>query len=144
MNLLRTAFRMVKTNHPFTINATVILPEHLHCVWTLPPGDSDYATRWSLIKTSFSRALPNTERESESRKRRRERGIWQRRFWEHIIRDEEDYRRHVETIHWNPVKHGWVKRVVDWPHSSFHSFVRRGVYSIDWGYESGFDLNAGE
>ncbi|MBM4296989.1 MAG: transposase [Deltaproteobacteria bacterium] len=128
---LRSAFRSVQADHHFRIDAVVILPEHLHCIWTLPPGDSDFATRWGLIKGQFSRSIQKGERVSPSRFTRGERGIWQRRFWEHLIRDETDFRRHVDYIHWNPVKHGWAQRAADWPHSSFHSFVRRRVYTED-------------
>ena len=111
IGLLRNVFRQVKVGHPFTIEAICVLPDHLHCIWTLPPGDADFATRWTLIKAGFSRALPVGERRSESRKKRGERGIWQRRYWEHLIRDEQDFERHADYVHWNPVKHGWVQRV---------------------------------
>lgn len=132
IDLFRTVMRNVKAAHPFTINAIVVLPDHLHCIWTLPPGDSDYATRWSLIKGGYSRALPLNETRAESRRKRGERGIWQRRFWEHMIRDDLDCRRHADYIHWNPVKHGWARRVIDWEYSSFHSFVDKGIYPADW------------
>jgi len=141
---LRNAIRSVKTSHPFTIDAIVVLPDHLHCIWTLPEGDSGYAKRWALIKAGFSRATGHGERRSESRMKRGERGIWQRRFWEHMIRDELDFRRHVDYIHWNPVKHGWSRRVADWPHSSFHSYVRRGVYAEDWAGHPDQRVEAGE
>ena len=132
IDLLRAAVRKVKQDHPFQIDAMVILPEHIHAVWTLPPGDADFQCRWGLIKAGFSRALPRMETISPSRTRRGERGIWQRRFWEHKIRDDEDFWRHVDYIHWNPVKHGWVTRVADWPWSSFHRYLRAGVYPKDW------------
>ncbi len=106
INLLRQIFRKVKSEHPFEIDAMVVLPEHLHCIWTLPPGDADYQTRWALIKAGFSRAIPVGERRSMSRIKRGERGIWQRRYWEHLIRDNQDFEQHVDYIHWNPVKHG--------------------------------------
>ena len=109
-----------------------VLPDHLHAVWTLPEGDADFAKRWQLIKSTFSRALPSGERISESRIARRERGIWQRRYWEHTIRDENDFARHVDYIHINPVKHGLVTRVRDWPFSSFHRMVKLGIYPEDW------------
>lgn len=141
---LRNTFRSVQAAHPFHIDAIVILPEHLHCIWTLPQGDSDFSTRWNLIKGTFSRSVPHGERISQSRMLRGERGVWQRRFWEHLVRDEDDFMRHVEYIHWNPVKHGWTKRVADWPHSSFHAFVRRGLYKSDWGGQIVPDLEAGE
>jgi putative transposase len=130
---LRAAFREVRRLHPFTIEAVVVLPDHLHAIWALPEGDSDFATRWSLIKAGFSRALPRGEPISESRRRRRERGIWQRRYWEHTIRDENDFARHFDYIHFNPVKHGYVENVADWPCSSFHRIVRQGLYPANWG-----------
>ena len=118
---LRAAFKRVGTKHRFTVDAIVILPDHLHTVWTLPPDDSDFALRWRLIKTAFSRDLPSTEDRSASRQGRHERGIWQRRYWEHLIRDEVDLSRHVDYIHMNPLKHGLVKRVADWPQPARHA-----------------------
>ncbi|WP_295445345.1 transposase [uncultured Thiodictyon sp.] len=130
---LRNAFREVRTQHPFTIEAIVVLPAHLHCIWSLPDGDSDYSMRWRQIKSAFSRTIPKEERLSASRRRKGERGIWQRRFWEHTIRDDRGYATRFDYIHYNPVKHGYVKRVKDWPFSSFHRYVRLGVYPEDWG-----------
>ncbi len=121
-----------------------VLPEHLHCIGTLPPGDADCKTRWALIKVGFSRAIRAGERRSVSRKKRGERGIWQRRYWEHLIRDEQDVERHVDYIHWNPVKHGWVTCPRDWPYSSFHAYVRRGVYPSNWASEPEVNIDAGE
>ena len=144
INHLRSAIKQVKTKHPFVIDAMVVLPEHLHCIWTLPTGDADYKTRWALIKAGFSRGLPKEERRSTSRIKRGERGIWQRRYWEHWIRDDEDYQQHVDYIHWNPVKHGWVTQVKEWPYSSFHAFVRRGIYTKDWGSEPVMKMEVGE
>jgi putative transposase len=129
---LRSAFRKVRERHPFTIDAMVVLHDHLHTVWTLPEGDADFAKRWQLIKSAFSHGLPAGEPISESRAARGERGIWQRRYWEHTIRDERDFSRHVDYIHINPVKHGLVTRVRDWPFSSFHRMVKLGVYPEDW------------
>ena len=129
---LRAAFRYTQERQPFTVDAAVILPDHLHAVWTLPEGDFDFATRWRLIKTEFSRALPPDERISTSRHSKGERGIWQRRYWEHTLRNEGDFERHVNYIHFNPVKHGHVSRVKDWPYSSFHRMVQAGVYPEDW------------
>ena len=130
---LRKAIKEVKARHPFRIHGWVVLPEHLHCVIELPPDDADYATRLMLIKMRFSKALPKTERRSTIRVKRRERGIWQRRYWEHLIRDEADYRAHLDYIHYNPVKHGWVKQVKDWPYSTFHHWVGPGAYPLGWG-----------
>ena len=133
---LRHAFRETRSRHPFSIAAIVVLPDHLHTIWTLPENDSDFATRWRLIKSSFSRALPRGERISTSRERKGERGIWQRRYWEHTIRDEADFARHVDYVHINPVKHGHVPRAVDWPHSSIHRYIRAGWLTADWACDS--------
>ncbi len=130
---LRSAFRYVRDRHPFCTEAIVIGPDHLHCIWRLPDKDSDYSLRWNLIKGHFSRHLPRLESVSRSRQNKRERGIWQRRFWEHQIRVEDDRSHHLDYIHWNPVKHGWVDRVSDWPYSSFHRYVQAGYYPTDWG-----------
>ena len=132
VELLRAAFRYTRGRHPFAIEAIVILPDHLHTIWTLPEGDADFALRWRLIKSAFSRGLPRGERLSASRIAKGERGVWQRRYWEHTLRDEGDFVRHVDYIHFNPVKHGHVNRVQDWPHSSFFRMVRLGIYPTDW------------
>ena len=130
---LRAAFRAVRARHPFMIDAVVVLPDHLHAIWTLPPGDADFATRWRLIKSGFSRSLAPHEPRSASRVAKGERSIWQRRYWEHTLRDELDFERHCDYIHFNPVKHGHAGAVRDWPYSSFPRFVKLGVYPIDWG-----------
>lgn len=130
---LRNAFRHVQRVHPFAIEAIVILPDHLHSVWRLPPSDADYSTRWRLIKTEFSRVIPADELRNASRIAKNERGIWQRRYWEHLIRDDTDFVRHVDYIHNNPARHGHVKRLADWPLSSFHKFVQLGILPHDWG-----------
>jgi putative transposase len=132
IGVLRAAFCQVRGQHPFTIDAAVVLPDHLHAIWTLPAGARDFATRWRLIKSRFSHGLPSGERISVSRQGRGERGIWQRRYWEHTLRDEDDFLRHLDYIHFNPVKHGHVVRVCDWPHSSFRRWVRLGAYPEDW------------
>jgi putative transposase len=129
---LREAFRRTFATHLAVMDAAVVLPDHLHCIWQLPPGDDDYPARWRLIKSHFSRSLEPGERRSESRLRKGERGIWQRRYWEHLIRDEQDYARHVDYIHYNPVKHGLVASAKDWPYSTFFRWVSRGVYTEDW------------
>lgn len=133
IDLLRSAFRHVQTRHPFRVDAAVVLPDHLHMIWTLPEGDGDFATRWMLIKMGFSRGLAPCERRSPSRASKGERGIWQRRYWEHQIRDEQDYIRHVQYIHYNPVKHGHASRARDWPYSSIHQYVAAGMVPCDWG-----------
>lgn len=130
---LRAAAREVRPRYPFRIEAAVALPDHLHAILRLPPGDADFPLRWRYFKTLFVRSLPRTEAIPRNRARRGERGIWQRRYWEHLIRDQADFNAHVDYIHFNPVKHGHVDRVRDWPHSSFHAFVREGVLPVDWG-----------
>ncbi|HKT27373.1 REP-associated tyrosine transposase [Dyella sp.] len=120
IDALREAFRITRKEHPFLLEAAVVLPEHLHCIWRLPVQECDFSTRWRLIKARFSHLLPAGEWISESRQRRGERGIWQRRYWEHAIRDDHDLQRHLDYIHYNPVKHGYVARAADWPYSSFH------------------------
>jgi putative transposase len=130
--LLREAFRETRRRHPFAIDAIVILPDHIHAVWTMPEGDADFATRWRLIKSTFSRNISSAEPISASRAAKRERGIWQRRYWEHTIRDQGDFARHVDYVHINPLKHGLVDRVCEWEASSFHRYVKLGVYPMDW------------
>lgn len=132
IDLLRDAVRNVRRSHPFAIHGWVVLPDHMHCVIELPDSDSDFATRWRLIKGGFSRGIPGNEGRSASRRARNERGIWQRRFWEHLIRDERDYRAHLDYIHINPVRHGVVSRAIDWPYSTFHRLVESGIYPADW------------
>lgn len=129
---LREAVQFVKERRPFYIDAWVVLPDHMHAVWTLPEGDVDYSSRWREIKKRFSKALPPNEERSAVRKQNGERGIWQRRFWEHTIKDERDYRHHIDYVHVNPLKHGLVDRVVDWPFSSFHRAVKQGIYDVSW------------
>ena len=133
IDLLREVIGKVKRTHPFTIHAWVILPEHMHCVIELPEGDADFKTRWMLIKMLFSRSIPKNERRSDVRIQRRERGIWQRRYWEHLIKNEADFQAHVDYVHINPVKHGLVTQVKDWPYSTFHRLVEQRVYPQDWG-----------
>ncbi len=125
---------------PFHIDAWVILPEHMHCIWTLPEGDDNYSSRWQAIKKAFSKTIPAHEYRSKSRMSRNERGIWQHRFWEHTIHNETDYNRHMDYIHYNPVKHGLVKSVNDWPHSTFQYLCKSGVYSQDWGEDIALDV----
>lgn len=132
---LRGAINQARTTLPFKIDAWVLLPDHLHRVWTLPWPDDNFAARWAIIKRRVARecaaivgALP-----SISRIRRNEHMFWQRRFWEHQIRDADDLTRHLDYIHWNPVKHGLVKTVKDWPYSTFHRYVAQGIYPGDWG-----------
>ena len=144
IDVLRDAVRQTRRRYPFHVDAWVVLPDHLHTVWTLPEGDADFANRWRTIKQRFSRALDVTERRSRVRLRRGERGIWQRRFWEHAIRDERDFAAHVDYVHVNPVKHGYVARVQDWPFSTFRRFVGAGVYPLDWAAEPALGEVTGE
>jgi putative transposase len=132
IDVLRAAVRQVRARAPFHIDAWVLLPEHMHCIWTLPIGDSDFSSRWKAIKSEFSRRLPNTESRTPTMRTRSERGIWQRRFWEHTIRDDRDYAAHMDYVHFNPVKHGYVERPTDWPYSSFRRAVADGVYPEQW------------
>ena len=134
---LRAAYRAVVRALPLETIAICVLPDHLHALWQLPPDDADFSKRWSRIKSGFSRGLPAAAQRSASVLAKREKGIWQRRFWEHQIRDETDLQRHVDYIHYNPVKHDWVNRVADWPYSSFHRYVRRGWSTADWGGVAG-------
>jgi putative transposase len=129
---LRQAYRTTQQRRPFKTIAICVLHDHLHAVWALPEGDADFSTRWSMIKSGFSRGLDPKPR-SASKVRKREKGIWQRRYWEHAIRDDADLERHVDYVHFNPVKHGYVTRVADWPHSSFHRYVEQELLAADWG-----------
>lgn len=133
---LRHAIQSARDVAPFEIHAWVLLPEHLHCIWELPEGDADFGMRWSLIKRKTTQASGFSGiSTTQSRANRREGALWQRRFWEHQIRDENDFERHVDYIHFNPVKHGYVQAVKDWPFSTFHRFVKAGMYAADWGGE---------
>ena len=145
---LRACLRTVKERHPFDIEAMVVLPEHLHALWRLPVDDSDYSTRWMLLKQAFTRRLEQRgllpPEASRARGNKGERSLWQHRFWEHQIADEDDYARHVDYIHFNPVKHGWVLRARDWPYSSLHRYVREGILPADWGISAAIDGQFGE
>jgi putative transposase len=133
ISVLRESTRLIRQQHTFEIVTMVVLPDHLHAIWRLPSDDANYAMRWSQIKAAFSRALPKQEPISPSRQKKRERGIWQRRYWEHQIQDEQDLAKHMDYIHYNPVKHGYVNRAVDWPYSSIHRYMRQGWFGADWG-----------
>jgi len=125
--VLRAAFKQVMAAKPFEIDAIVVLPDHLHCLWRLPNGDADFSGHWREIKKYVSKRI------GDSGRRPGERDVWQRRFWEHAIRDENDWRRHVDYIHFNPVKHGLVSSPGEWPYSSFRKFVSAGWYDVGWG-----------
>jgi len=132
IDLLRKAYAAATQRMPFVTVAICVLPDHLHAVWELPDDDADFSSRWRMIKSAFSRGLPPAAKRSASKISKREKGIWQRRFWEHQIRDEADLQRHVDYVHYNAVKHGLVARVSDWPYSSFHRQVRQGALEPDW------------
>ena len=125
---LRAAVRAARGRRPFHIDAWVVLPEHMHCLWTLPAGDADFPARWHAIKTAFSKAVPMAGPGGPVRAGKGERGLWQRRYWEHTIRDDRDYAAHMDYIHFNPVKHGYVERPGEWPFSSFPRCVANGLY----------------
>ena len=135
--LLRRAIRECLDEYPFTIDTMVVLPDHLHAIWTLPEGDAQYPKRWGKIKSKFTKAWlasGGTEgRVTPAHQREGRRGVWAPRFWEHTIRDERDLKRHMDYIHFNPVKHRYVRCPHEWPASSFHRSVQRGLYEADWG-----------
>ncbi|VEP13581.1 transposase [Hyella patelloides LEGE 07179] len=137
INLLRSSIAKVKAKKPFKIIAAVVLPEHIHFVWQLPPNDSDYSQRISRLKVLFTRAFKLNQisniQISESRRKHRESDVWQRRFWEHLIRDETDLQQHLDYVHYNPVKHGLVSCPHLWEYSSFSTWIKKGRYSQDWG-----------
>ena len=130
---LRRAVAVTRAERPFEINAMAVLPDHLHAVWTLPVGDADFSTRWRLIKARFSMAAGGSGFRSRSKRAKGERGLWQRRFWEHCLRDEADFAAHVRYCWGNPVKHGLVKHPADWPFSSLHRDIRMGRVEAEWG-----------
>jgi putative transposase len=126
----------IRQAYPFGVRAFVLLPDHIHCIWELPGGDNDYSLRWGLIKKEFTKRTKdwlNVAMPSASRLKHRESGVWQRRFWEHRIRDEEDFRAHFDYIHYNPVKHGLAGSAGEWEHSTFQAYVKAGVYPAHWG-----------
>ena len=137
VQILGNVIRETKQLWPFEINAIVLLPDHLHAIWSLPAGDADFSKRWGWIKKEFTKRYLKErgleQKTSDSRKKNRRRGVWQRRFWEHTIEDEDDFEAHVDYVHFNPVKHGYVSRPADWRHSSFHRWVKKGVYDLNWG-----------
>ena len=142
--LLDAAVAKTRSRWPFDINAWVVLPDHLHAIWNLPPGDSDFSTRWRLVKTHFTKALAPTEWRSQVQQARAERGIWQRRYWEHLIRSETDYERHITYCYFNPVKHGLVEHPQDWPHSTIHRDISGGFEPADWTAAKAIEGDFGE
>jgi putative transposase len=135
--ILGDKFRDCQKKWPFTVNAIVLLPEHLHTIWTLPRGDANYSRRWAWIKKEFTKDWVagggHEQPVSKARWERGDHGVWQPRYWEHTIEDEDEFDRHFDYIHYNPVKHGHVTDPADWPYSSFHRWVHAGVYEIGWG-----------
>ena len=132
---LHDATTRCREARPFVVDTWVLLPEHLYAVWTLPPGDTDYSTRWSQIKRTVLVLLADRKRDdwiNDSKRSHRESTLWQRRFYEHTVRDDADFARCVDYVHSNPVTHGDVTRVGDWPWSTFHRYVQSGVYPVDW------------
>ena len=142
ISLLNYCLNRVMDSYPFTIDAIVILPDHLHTIWTLPENDADYSTRWKITKAKFSRCYQSERNISttEPRISKDEKGIWQKRFWEHLIRSQEDFNNHIDYIHYNPVKHGLVDTPREWKQSSFDRYVKLGVYDIDWGESVNRDI----
>ena len=144
---LRQGINQIRQTLPFTIDAWVLLPDHLHCIWSLPDVDADFSARWRIIKTVVTQQcgerLNNASLLSRRRGKKGQSTLWQQRFWEHLIRDERDFAAHVDYIHWNPVKHGHVQRAMDWPYTSFHRFVRDGILPPAWAGED-VDGNFGE
>jgi putative transposase len=137
VELLGSILRVANERWPVVTNAMVLLPDHLHALWSMPSGDDRYSLRWAWIKKEFTKQfLTNGGAEqpiSDSKRRHRRRGVWQRKFWEHTIQDEDDFHAHFDYIHWNPVKHGYVRCPADWPHSTFQRWVAAGVYQPHWG-----------
>lgn len=132
IDILRQSYQRVQKDYPFETIAICVLPEHIHAIWKLPPDDANYALRWQLIKRYFSRHFQAAEQRSDSKIKHRDKGIWQRRYWEHQIRDDDDLQRCVDYIHYNPIKHGYVLNCLDWKFSSFHRFVKQGMLPENW------------
>lgn len=147
---LRKAIQETRLKYPFSIDAWVLMPDHLHCIWRLPEGDGDYSKRWSLIKRSVSITCADSYKKQKwlngSKKKHRESTLWQRRFWEHQLRDQQDFNRHLDYIHYNPVKHGLCERADAWPYSTLHRYIKNGSYPQDWAIlpEDDNDISFGE
>ena len=144
IDALRNAVRATRAVHPFHIDAWVVLPDHMHCIWTLPPRDLNFPVRWQMIKVRFSRSVPRPGSRPASLIHKRETGIWQRRYWEHAIRDDRDFAAHIDYVHFNPVKHRLAAHPADWPFSSFGRCVRLGIYPQGWEVEGAELRDAGE
>ena len=137
-DVLRSIIVDVQIEYPFDIDAWVLMPDHIHAIWTMPPDSDDYSKRWGLIKARFTKYFRQTNSALSSSVD----SLWQKRFWEHEIRDQNDLNNHLDYLHYNPVKHGYVTRVRDWPFSSFHKYARRGYYAFDWGDDVYLDIDA--
>ena len=135
VKIIKGAFKQIALQHPFNVDAFVLLPDHIHCIWTLPESDNAFSTRWRLIKGYFTRRCDMKHRDDQTRNMQKKglQGVWQQRFWEHRIRDERDFAAHVDYIHYNPVKHRLAKAPKDWEWSTFHRYVKEGIYDINWG-----------
>ncbi|MFC1855988.1 transposase [Thermodesulfobacteriota bacterium] len=133
--IIKEAFKHIASKRPFKTDAFVMLPDHIHCIWTLPYDDSNFSVRWSLIKEYFTKRCNESikHEQTDSMKKKGLQGVWQKRFWEHTIRDEKDFAAHVDYIHYNPVKHGFSEAPKDWPYSTFHRYVKEGIYDVNWG-----------
>ncbi|NES77302.1 MULTISPECIES: transposase [unclassified Okeania] len=144
---LREAIERVRDKHPFSIDAFVLLPEHFHCLWTLPANDGDFSMRLRLIKTyvtkHYKQELAINREISLSRQKRKESNLWQRRFWEHLIRDEQDFVNHCDYIHYNPVRHGLCTNPQDWQFSSIHRFIAQRIYPANWGRDGSPEIPQG-
>ncbi|MFV2003889.1 MAG: transposase [Gammaproteobacteria bacterium] len=139
-NALHKAIKETRLRYPFTIDAWILLPDHMHCIWTLPENDNSFSKRWGIIKRKVSITCADKYKKpqwiTQSRQKHRESTIWQRRYWEHRIRNQGDFNKHVDYIHYNPVKHGLCSRPVDWPYSTFHRYVKEGLYPADWAVQN--------
>ena len=127
LSRLKAAFRYVMKTHPYRMDGLVVLPDHVHCVWTLPENDDDFSVRWHRLKRHFSIGIDG------STNHRRGKHIWQNRFWEHLIRDEKNLHHCLDYMHYNPVKHGYVAKPSDWKYSTFLQHVKHGHYDMNWG-----------
>ncbi len=147
VKIIKEAFKEIATKRPFKIDAFILLPDHIHCIWTLPEGDDDFSTRWRLIRSYFTRRCDIKFRDNQTSNMQTKglQGVWQQRFWEHQVRDEGDFASHVDYIHYNPVKHGLIKTPHEWPYSTFHKYVKKGIYDVYWGtdHEIKFDDRIG-
>jgi putative transposase len=146
---LRSGIMETRKTHPFKVDAWVLMPDHLHCIWTLPENDINFSTRWAMIKRYVTKQCcaekyQRDEWLNKSRVKRKESTLWQRRFWEHQIRDDQNFQRHFDYLHFNPVKHGYVNSVKEWEFSSFHRYVKNEIYTENWGGVGNIEDDFGE